>query len=173
MDKLFRRFRAMARRLAGGAVIIATIMAAAMPSSAAEPAAPAVDAAQEQVRLDMKIERLLRLTQSAELVVEDILRNIDLSPLPPEDKALYRQFATPESLRQALVPIYRQLLTPEEIDAWIRFYEEGAGKAIAAKQATLFRASKEVFLEWGSQIAIRAQNEKARRAVETPPSQQP
>jgi hypothetical protein len=152
--------------LLAGWVMIATSLATTT-LFATEPANPV----QEQAALDVKIDRLLRLTQSAELVVEDILHNIDLSPLSAEDKALYRQFATPETLRQSLVPVYRQLLTPEEIDAWIRFYETAEGKAIAAKQATLFRASKEVFLEWGSQIAVRAQNEKARRAVETPPSQ--
>ncbi len=145
-----------------GLAVLAALLLAAWTVAGEDEAAAA---RAQQAALDLRIDRLLRLTQSAELVVEDILRNIELSPLPAEDKALYRQFATPDSLRQALVPVYRRLLTPAEIEAWIRFYEEGEGRGIAAKQPTLFRASKDVFLDWGGQIAIRAQNEKARRAT--------
>jgi len=150
-----------------GVAVLAALLLAAL-TVAGDDEAAAAQARAQQDALDRRIDRLLRLTQGAELVVEDTLRNIDLSPLPAEDKALYRAIATPESLRQALVPIYRRLLTPAEIEAWIRFYEEGEGRGIAAKQPTLFRASKEVFLEWGGQIAIRAQNEKARRAAAPP-----
>lgn len=114
---------------------------------------------------DQQLERLLSLTQSAELVVEEILRSIELSGASAADQALYRRFATPASLRRALIPIYRKCLTPQEIAAWLRFYETAEGRSISAKQRDLFRASKEVFLEWGNQLAIQAQNEKARSAV--------
>jgi hypothetical protein len=114
---------------------------------------------------DDQIDRLLRLTRSAEYAVEEILRNIELSPMPAEDKELYRRFATPESLRQALIPVYRQIFTPEEIAAWVRFLEDGPGKGIGAKQPALFRATKEALLEWGNRVAVSTLNEKARRAV--------
>jgi len=114
---------------------------------------------------DRQIEQLLQLTSSAELVVADVLRNVELSAASAEDKELFRQFATPESLRRMLVPVYRNVLTAEEVAAWLRFYETAPGRSIAGKQARLFGASKEVFLEWGSAVAVQVQNEKARRAV--------
>jgi len=128
----------------------------------------AIYAADEEAeaRKREKIIKFLQVTKAVKLGIDGFLKTIDLVPLPDTDKKLFKKYATEESLRNAIIPVYMKVMTEAEIDAWLQFYATDLGRSIADKQQDLMDESKKASLKWHSEIAVKVRTEKAKIEAE-------
>lgn len=120
----------------------------------------------EDTEKEARAAKLLTINEIGKLHQEVFLKSLEADQrISSKDKEIYSRFATQESLLKALIPVYAEHLSEEEIDAMITFYSTPLGKSIIAKQLGILKASSKALLSWHMEIAAKVKSEKARIAA--------
>lgn len=112
-----------------------------------------------------KAMKVLKISGSAQTYVEALLEGIKQGPIPFEDKELYSRFATSDSIMDYFIPVYMGKYTEEELDAMIDFYSSPAGQSIVRKSLPVVMELRKASMQWGMQISVKVNSEKARIAA--------
>ncbi|MFA6567962.1 MAG: DUF2059 domain-containing protein [Victivallales bacterium] len=113
-----------------------------------------------------KAVKVLKISGAAQTYIEALLEGIKQAPIPFEDKELYSKFATSDSIMDYFVPVYMEKYTEEELDAMIDFYSSPVGQSIVKKSLPVVIELRKASMQWGMQMSVRVNSEKARIAAE-------
>ncbi len=114
-----------------------------------------------------KVLRYLELSGTVELHRKVFLRNLEANGLiAAEDRKLFAKFATAESLRKRLLPVYMEHMDSGELDALIAFYSSEEGRSISKKNEKILKDTSAAIMQWSFELSARARSEKSRRALE-------
>ncbi len=110
-----------------------------------------------------KIRELLRITGTAELAVDAMRRQINLSkkliPIPPKAQDDFaEQFMTAanmEEFTKLVVPVYARHFSEADLDGMIAFYRTPVGQKTVKELPMVFAEAQEAGEQWGKEIGTR------------------
>jgi hypothetical protein len=117
---------------------------------------------------EMKALRFLRATggsQMAETMFDTLTTALRpaLRPMPDEWWREFRRRFDPEEMIRLIAPRYAALISPEELDSFLEFFESPAGERYVALTPALTQAGMDVGRAWGERAGAEAEREAGRR----------